>query len=404
MHFKLKSLLAALVVAGAVVPLTGHAAENSIKVGFITDLSGPYSDLDGPGGVEAVRMAVHDFGGQVLGKPIQVLSGDHQNKADIAASIARKWWDLDGVNLVIGGGNSSASLAINNISKEKKKVFISAGAGADGLTEEFCQPYGVRYTYSTSSQAIGTATALLKQGWKKWYFITADYAFGHSMEAAARSIVTSEGGTVVGAVRAPLNTSDFSSFLLQAQGSGADVLALANAGADLINTIKTANEFGMMKSMHLSGLMVFVTDIHSLGLAVTQGMYLTTGWYWNLNDKSREFSQRFYKKLNKMPTLLQAGAYSSTLTYLKAVKAVGSTDPDKVMKELKSMKIDDMFTSNGHIRGDGTMVHDIYLMQVKSPSESKGPWDYYKQISTIPGSAAFKPLKAGACSMPSAKM
>lgn len=398
MTFSLKHTIVALVLGTFFVPGQSEAQSKSIKIGFITDMSGLYSDFDGAGGLDAVRMAVHDFGGKVLDKPIEVIYADHQNKSDIAASRARQWWDEGQVDLIIGGSNSSASLAISNISKTKKKVFISAGAGADSLTEEACQPYMVRYTYSTSAQAIGTAAAIVRDGGKKWYFLTADYAFGHSLENASSNVVKANGGEVLGAVRHPLNTSDFSSYLFQAQSSGADVVGLANGGGDLINAIKTAREFDITKTMRLAGLMVFITDIHSLGLKTTAGMYLTDGWYWDKNDASREFSKRFYEKHKKMPTTFQAGDYSATLTYLKAVKAAGTTDSDAVMKELKSMKIDDMF-AKGYIRADGAMVHDMYLMQVKTETESKKPWDYYKTIATIKGDEAYAPTKPNACAL-----
>ncbi|HWK69424.1 ABC transporter substrate-binding protein [Pollutimonas sp. M17] len=393
---KFKNAALALALGALFIPVQSQAQSDSVKIAFITDMSGLYSDFDGPGGLDAVRMAVSDFGGKVLGKPVEVLFADHQNKADIAANRARQWWDQDNVDLVIGGSNSSASLAISNISKEKQKVFISAGAGADSLTEEACQPYMVRYTYSTSAHAIGTATAMVRDGGKKWYFVTADYAFGHSLEKASANVVKAQGGEVLGAVRHPLSTADFSSFLMQAQASGADVVGLANGGGDLINSIKTAKEFGIAKTMRLAGLMVFITDVHSLGLETTAGMYLTDGWYWDKDDASREFSKRFYEKHQKMPTTFQAGDYSATLTYLKAVKAAGTTEADAVMKELKSMKIDDMF-AKGYVRADGTMVHDMYLMQVKTPAESKAPWDYYKTVATIPGDEAYVPTKTGVC-------
>lgn len=398
MGIKLKNAALALALGALFIPVQSQAQSDSVKIAFITDMSGLYSDFDGPGGLDSVRMAVSDFGGKVLGKPIEVLFADHQNKADIAANRARQWWDQDNVDLVIGGSNSSASLAISNISKEKQKVFISAGAGADSLTEEACQPYMVRYTYSTSAHAIGTATAMVRDGGKKWYFVTADYAFGHSLEKASANVVKAQGGEVLGAVRHPLSTADFSSFLMQAQASGADVVGLANGGGDLINSIKTAKEFGIAKTTRLAGLMVFITDIHSLGLETTAGMYLTDGWYWDKNDASREFSKRFYEKNQKMPTTFQAGDYSATLTYLRAVQAAGTTEADAVMKQLKTLKIDDMF-AKGYVRADGTMVHDMYLMQVKTPAESKKPWDYYKTVATIPGDEAFVPTKTGVCSL-----
>ncbi|WP_326537006.1 ABC transporter substrate-binding protein [Pseudorhodoferax sp.] len=393
---KIKSGHLAFVAACLCPNAFAQAGTEPLRIGFVTDMSGPYSDLDGAGGLSAIRMAVEDFGGKVLGRPIEVLSSDHQNKADIAANKARQWWDQDRVELVIGGSNSSASLAISTLSKEKKKVFISAGAGADSLTEEACQPYMVRYTYSTSAQARGTANALTSQGEKSWYFVTADYAFGHSLEAASINVVKNAGGSVKGNVRHPLNASDFSSYLLQAQASGAQVIGLANGGTDLITSIKTAKEFGIGNKARLAGLMVFITDIHALGLDTTAGMYLTDGWYWDLNAQSRAFANRYFERNKKMPTTFQAGDYSATMTYLKAVQAAQSTDADKVMAALKSLKIDDMF-AKGYIRADGAMVHDMYLMQVKKRSESQRPWDYYRTVATIPGEVAYAPTKPGAC-------
>jgi branched-chain amino acid transport system substrate-binding protein len=389
-------LSAAALAVAALLANGAQAAPDKVKIAFITDMSGLYSDFDGPGGLDAVRMAVADFGGEVLGRKIEIISADHQNKADIAASKARQWWDSDNVDLIIGGSNSAVSLAISNLSKDKKKVFISAGAGADSLTEEACQPYMVRYTYSTSAQARGTAAALVGQGYKDWYFLTSDYAFGHSMEQAAMAVVKQTGGTVVGAVRHPLSTSDFSSYVMKAQSSGAKVMGLANGGGDTINAIKTAKEFGIDKKMNVAVLMAFITDIHSLGLGTTGGMYLTEGWYWDMSEGSRAFAQRFYDKNKKMPTTFQAGDYSATTTYLKAVQKAGTTEPDQVMAALKSLPIDDMF-AKGYIRADGAMVHDMYLMQVKKPAESTKPWDYYKVVSTIPGDKAYAPSKEGAC-------
>ncbi|MNX18570.1 Receptor family ligand binding region [compost metagenome] len=389
-------------VALAVVGMCGaggaSAQSDKVKIAFVTDMSGPYSDFDGVGGLDAIRMAVADFGGKVLGKPIEILSSDHQNKADIASNRARQWWDQDKVDLVIGGSNSSASLAISTIAAEKKKVFISAGAGADSLTEEACTPYTVRYTYSTSAQARGTAAAMVQQGGKSWFMLTADYAFGYSLEKASMDVVQASGGSVTGTTRHPLNTSDFSSYLMKAQASKAQVLGLANGGGDLINSIKTAKEFGVSDKMRLAGLMVFITDIHSLGLDTTAGMYLTDGWYWDLNDRSREFSKRFYERNKKMPTTFQAGDYSAVMTYLKAVERAGTTDSDAVMNALKSTPIDDMFTK-GYIRADGAMVHDMYLMQVKSAAASKGEWDYYQKVATIPGEEAYAPTKPGICKL-----
>ena len=397
---KTKKILLAGLIAASVVGSAALAqgSSNKVKIAFITDMSGLYSDFDGSGGLDSVRMAVADFGGKVLGRDIEVLFSDHQNKADNAANKARQWWDQDDVDLVIGGSNSAVSLAISNISKDKKKVFISAGAGADTLTEEACQPYMVRYTYSTGAQAKGTAAAMVQQGGKSWYFLTADYAFGHSLEKASIQVVKENGGEVKGTVRHPLNTADFSSFLLQAQSSGAQVIGLANGGGDLINSIKTAKEFGMTSKMRVAGLMVFITDVHSLGLPTTAGMYLTDGWYWDLNDKTRAFAKRFYAKNNKMPTTFQAGDYSAVMTYLTAVQQAGTTESDAVMKQIKSMQIDDIF-GKGYVRADGAYVHDVYLMQVKTPEESKAPWDYYKVVTQIPGDKAFEPINAGGCDL-----
>lgn len=370
-------------------------AADTVKLAFITDMSGPFSGIDGPGGTDAIRMAVKDFGGKVLGKSIEVLSADHQNKPDVGANQARKWWDQDHVDLVICGGNSAVNLAITNISKEKKKVFISAGGGADSLTGQSCQPYFVRYTYSTAALATGTGSAVVKRGGKKWYFITADYAFGYSMQKAATDIIKANGGEIVGSLRAPIGTTDFSAFILKAQNSGADVLGLAVAGDDFINAVKTADEFGVTKKMNLVAFVVFLTDIHGLGLKAANGMYLTTSWYWDLNDETRSFANRFYASHNKMPTSFQAAEYSSATTYLKAIQSANTTDSDAVMKQLKSMKINDMYTKGGYIRADGTMVHNMYLMQVKSPSESKRTWDYFKEISVVPGDVAFAPTEIG---------
>jgi len=397
---KRHALVLALVAAFGGASFNAQAADDSVKVGFITDMSGLYADSDGPGGLEAVRMAVADFGGKVLGKPIDVLYADHQNKADVAASKAREWADRDGLGLLLGGTNSATALAMNQVSAQKKIVYINVGAGSEALTNAQCQPYGVHYAYDTIALSRGTASAMVKASAdnRSWFFLTADYAFGHSLEEQAASVVKSNGGKVVGEVRHPLSASDFSSYLLQAQSSGAQVLGLANAGGDTINAIKASKEFGITPKMKIAGLLVFLTDIHSLGLPTTQGMYLTSSWYWDSNDATRKFAQRYYDKIHKMPTELQAADYSAVSTYLKAVQAAGTTDSDKVMAKLKSMKIDDMY-AKGYVRGDGLMVHDMYLMQVKTPAESKKPWDYYKVVATIPGDKAFNSVAESTCSL-----
>ena len=370
-------------------PANAQVSGDIIKIGMLTDLSGVYSDVDGNGGAEAVKMAIADLGGQINGKKIEFVVADHQNKADIASSKAREWFDTGKVDMLIGGTNSGAALAMAKVAAEKKKVFIAIGSGSALLTNEQCSPYTIHYAYDTVALARGTGTAMVKQGGKSWYFLTADYAFGQSLEKDTSDVVKANGGTVAGSVKHPLSASDFSSFLLQAQSSKAQVLGLANAGADFINATKAANEFGITKNMKIAGLLVFINDIHTLGLNATQGLYLTDGWYWDANADTRAWSKRYFAKMKKEPSMLQAADYSAATNYLNAVKAVGGDDADKVMAYLKKTKINDMFAKNGEIRPDGRMVHDMYLMQVKKPSESKYPWDYYKLVSTIPGNQAY---------------
>jgi len=372
---------------------------DTIKIGMITDMSGLYTDIDGAGGAEAIKMAIADAGVVIAGKKVEFISADHQNKADIAASKAREWFDQQGVDMLIGGTNSGANLAMAKVAAEKKKVFISIGAGSARLTNEECTPYTVHYAYDTIALARGTGGAIVKQGGKNWYFMTADYAFGQSLEKDTSDVVKAGGGKVLGAVKHPLSASDFSSFLLQAQSSGAQILGLANAGGDAINSIKAANEFGITKKMKLAGLLIFINDVHSLGLNMTQGMYLTDGWYWDQNAETRAWSKRYFEKMKKEPSMLQAADYSAASNYLKAVKAVGTDDSDKVMAYLKANKINDMFTKNGVIRPDGRMVHDMYLMEVKKPAESKYPWDYYKVVATIPGDQAYATKAETKCSL-----
>ncbi|HEY1724796.1 MAG TPA: ABC transporter substrate-binding protein [Steroidobacteraceae bacterium] len=372
------------------------ATGDTIVIGDIDDLSGNYADVMGAGGVEAVRMAIADFGGTVLGKKIEVLVADHQNKPDVGASKFREWADQNGLNMLLGGSNTGVNIAMAKVAAQKKVPLFVIGAGGSSLTNEDCTAYSIHYVYDTTSLANGTATAIVQAGGKSWFYLTADYAFGTQLQAAASKVVEENGGKNIGAVRVPLAASDFSSFLLQAQGSGAQVLGLANAGGDFSNSLKAANEFGITKTMKPAALLAFITNIHSLGLETAQGLYLTTGWYWDLNDDTRAFAKRLFEKIKAEPTMDQSGAYSATLTYLKAVKAVGSTDPDKVMAELKKTKINDMFAKGGYIRADGVMVHTMYVMQVKTPKESKYPWDYYKIVRTMSGEQAFGPI-TGAC-------
>jgi branched-chain amino acid transport system substrate-binding protein len=398
--FKATILAASIMAAlGSAAPASAQISGDVIRIGFITDLSGVYGDIDGLGGAEAIRMAIADFGGKINGKKIELVVADHQNKADIAASKAREWFDQQGLDMLVGGTNSGTGLAMAKVAAEKKKPFLSVGAATARMTNEDCTAYTVHYAYDTIALARGTGGALVNQGGKEWYFLTADYAFGASLERDTSEVVKAKGGKVLGAVKHPLAASDFSSFLLQAVASKAQILGLANAGGDTVNSIKSANEFGVTKSMKLAGLLIFINDIHSLGLNLTQGMYLTDGFYWDLNDETRAWSRRYFSKMKKMPSLLQAADYSSTMHYLKAVKAAGTDDADKVMAQMKATKINDFFAKNGVIREDGRMVHDMYLMQVKSPSDSKYPWDYYKVVQTIPGDQAFATKAESKCTL-----
>ena len=383
----------------SVAATAAHAASNKVVIGDIDDMSGVYADIIGPGGVEAAKMAIADFGGSVLGNKIELLVTDHQNKPDLGAEKFREWADRDGLTMVLGGSNTGVSIAMTTIAREKKTPFFAIGAAGASLTGKDCTPYTVHYAYDTTALGNGTATTILKQGGKSWFFVTADYAFGTQLQDAAASVVTAGGGKVVGSVRVPLSTSDFSSFVLQAQSSGAQVLGLANAGNDFTNSLKTANQFGVTRKMKPAALLAFVTDIHGLGLESAQGLYLTTAWYWDLNDKTRAFAKRFFEKTSREPTMTQAAYYSATLTYLNAVKAAKTTDSSQVMTELHKAKIDDMFTANGHIRADGLMEHEMYVMQVKTPSESKHPWDYYRLVETMPGDQAFGQLADSTCPM-----
>ncbi len=365
------------------------AAGDQVVIGDIDDLSGVYADVNGPGGIEAVNMAIADFGGTVLGKKIVLLSVDHQNKPDIGASKFREWADQNGLNMLLGGSNTGVSIAMSKVAAAKKVPFIAIGAGGASLTGADCTAYTVHYAYDTTALANGTASVIVKNGGKSWFFLTADYAFGTQLQDSATKVALANGGKVLGAVRVPLGTTDFSSFLLQAQSSGAQVLGLANAGTDFSNSLKGATEFGITKTMKPAALLAFISDIHSLTLQTAQGLYLTTGWYWDLNEETRAFGKRYFEKMKTEPTMDQAGYYSATLQYLKAVKAVGTTDSDKVMAELKKTKINDMFAKNGYVRADGLMIHTMYVMQVKTPAESKYPWDYYKVIKVMPGEEAF---------------
>src|SRR5471030_818215 len=382
-------------------PAAAQLSDDTVKIGVATDMSSLYADINGPGAVAATQMAIDDFGGTVLGKKVEFVFGDIQNKADVAATLAGRWYADEKVDMILGAGASSSSIAIENVAGEKKKLFLAPDPGSSDITGKFCNPYTVHWVYDTGALANVTGSAIVKDGGKDWFFIVADYAFGYALQRDASDVVTKAGGKIVGEVKHPINTSDFSSFLLQAQASKAQVIALANDGGDTVNTIKQASEFNIVKGgQKLAALLAFVSDVHSLVLERAQGLRLTEAFYWDLNDKTRAFSKRFGEKYKgKMPTMSQAGYYSATLAYLNAIKAVGTDDPEKVMAYLKSEKWDDPLFGKSYIRADGRKMHDMYLFEVKTPAESKGPWDYYKLIATVPAEQAFRPMDPVACKM-----
>lgn len=390
---------------------TSHAAsatnikDGVVKIGVLTDMSSIFSDIGGKGSVVAAQMAVDDFGGKVLGAPVQVLSADHQNKTDVAATIARDWFDNQHVDMVEDLLPSSVALAVSGVAKEKHRIAIASGAGTTKLSNEACSPYTVQYSYDTYALATNLVKSMTRAGDNSWFFVTVDYALGASLDKDAQDALKSAGGKVAGDVKHPMNTSDLSSYLLQAQASHAKVIGLANAGADTVNSIKTAREFGVIGpgKQKVAALQMFISDVHSLGLQAAQGMQLTTPFYWDRNAASRAWSQRFYAKTERMPTFIQAGVYSSTLHYLQAVQAAGTDAADAVMAQMKKMPIHDLFADNGQIRADGLMVHDMYVVEVKSPQESKRPWDYYKIRQTVPASEAFAPLSASRCPLVAGK-
>lgn len=387
-----------LALSTLVACLGAAQAQDVVKVGYIGDLSGVYGDFEGKGGAVAMQMAIDDFGGKVLGKRVELLVADHQNKADIAGSKAREWMDTQNIAMLFGGANSATALAMAGVAEEKKRVYFNNGAGNPALTNDKCSPYTVHYAYDTRAYTRSTSRAIVEDGGKTWYFLTVDYAAGYAFEADAEPMIKDTGGSVLGAVRHPINASDFSSFLLKAQGSKAQVLGLANAGGDTVNAIKAAREFGLTKSMKLAALLFFITDVHSLGLRNTEGLLLTTSWDWNLTPESRAFGKRFFEKMKRMPTDVQAADYSAMTTYLKAVQAVNTTDSDKVMAQLKKTRVDDMY-AKGYIRADGRFVQDnLYLMRVKSPGESKEPWDYFKLVAKVPGEKVYTTKAESKCS------
>lgn len=392
---------AALAAAAWIAPASAQLSDDTVKIGVATDLSSLYADINGPGAVNAVQMAIEDFGGSVLGKKIEMVSADIQNKADVAATTARRWFDTEKVDVILGTGASSSSIATAGVAAEKKKIYLATDPASSDLTGKLCNPYLVHWVYDTSALANGTGSAVVKAGGKTWFFLTADYAFGYALERDVTAVVKAAGGTVLGGVKHPINTQDFSSFLLQAQSSKAQIIGLANAGGDTIGSIKQAAEFGIVKGgQKLAGLLVFVSDIHSLGLERAQGLSLTEAFYWDLDDKTRAFAKKYgARNNNKMPTSIQAGFYSATLAYLNAVKTAGTDNSEKVMETLKAAKWDDPIFGPSYIRADGRKMHSMYLFEVKKPSESKGPYDYYKLVAKIPGEEAFRPMEQGECPM-----
>ena len=384
-------LASAAAVLGLAAPAAAEISGDAVRLGVLNDMSSLYADISGAGSVEAARMAIADFGGAVNGKKIELISADHQNKPDVGSAIANQWFDNDGVDAIVDVPTSSVALAVQQIARTKGKVFLISGAASSDLTGKACSPTSVHWTYDTVALANGTGSAVVKAGGDTWFFLTADYAFGHALERDTAKVVEANGGKVLGKVRAPLNNADFSSFLLQAQASKAKIIGLANAGGDTINSIKQAGEFGIVEGgQKLAGLLVFITDIHSLGLQAAHGLQLTEAFYWDQNDQTRAWSKRFFDKMKREPSMVQAGVYGAVTHYLNAIKATGSDDGSTVVKQMKVTPVNDFMTKNGRIREDGTLVRDMYLFEVKAPSESKGAWDYYKQIAVIPGEEAFK--------------
>ncbi len=399
MTFKRKLLFTAAILALSAGAAQAQISGNEVKIGVLNDQSGTYADIAGPGSTLAAKMAVEDSKAILKGLKVEVIAADHQNKPDVGSAIARKWYDSEGVDVIVDVPTSSVALAVNQITKEKGKAFLVSGAATSDLTGKACSPNTIHWTYDTWELANGTGSAIVKTGGKTWFFLTADYAFGHALERDTEAVVLKNGGKVLGKVRHPFPSSDFSSFLLQAQASKAQIIGLANAGADTTNAIKQAAEFGIVKGgQNLAGLLVFLTDVHALGLNTAQGLIFTTSWYWDMNDASRAWAKRFAAANGgKYPTMVQAGVYSSVLHYLKAVKAINSDDGTKVIAEMKKLPTDDPLFGKGMIRADGRKIHPGYLVEVKKPSESKGPYDYYKIRATIPADEAFRPMAEGGC-------
>jgi len=391
----LSVLAAAVIGAGTASALI---TDDVVRIGVLNDQSNVYADIGGPGSIVAARMAVEDAGGKVLGKPIDILVADHQSKAEVGASIARQWFDAENVDLIIGFENSSVALAVEQVAAQKNRIAIAGAIGTTAFTGKNCTPNEAAWVYDAYALTNTLARSVVGRGEKTWYFITVDYALGHSLEADATAAVIASGGKVLGSARHPLNTADFSSYLLQAQTSGAQVVALANAGGDMINAAKQANEFGLTRTgQTVVSLLAFITDIHTMGLKASQGLTFITAFYWDRDDESRAWSKRFFERHKRMPTMAQAAMYSAVRHYLRSIEAAGTDEAKAVMAKMREIPVNDFYAKNGRVREDGRMVHDMYFVQVKSPDESSGPWDYYKILSTIPGNQAFRPLDEGGC-------
>jgi branched-chain amino acid transport system substrate-binding protein len=375
----------------------GQISDNVVKIGVMNDQSGLYADLGGPGSVVAARMAAEDAGGSVLGKPIDIVAADHQNKADIGVAVARRWFESEAVDMAIGFDNSSVALAVEQLAAEHNRIAIAGAVGSTAFTGKNCTANEASWVYDSYALTTSLAKSIVAEGRDSWFFITVDYAFGHSMEADATAAVLAAGGKVLGSVRHPLNTSDFSSYLLQAQASGAKVVALANGGGDMVNTVKQANEFGLTKKQSLVSMLVFISDVHSMQLQAAQGLKFVTAFYWDRDDDTRAWSKRFFDQLGRMPTMAQASVYSAVRHYIASIKAAGTDEAKAVMAKMRELPVNDFYVKNGHVREDGRLVHDMLFVQVKTPAESKGAWDYYKILGTVPGDQAFRPLAEGGC-------
>jgi len=398
----MRGTMGRLLASGACVIAASAAAQaqvsdDVVRIGVLTDMSGIYSDLAGEGAVEAVRMAAEDFGGEVLGAPIEVIFSDHLNQADTAAAKAREWFDIEGVDMINDLSNAGAALAVAAVAREMQRHIIVNGASNIGITNDVCSPYAIHYAYDAYSLANGTGNAVVEDGGLTWFFLTVDFAFGIGLEEQVTAVVEAAGGEVMGSARHPLSASDFSSYMLQAQSSGAEIIGIASTGGDAINAINAAAEFGLTQNQSLAALLLWINDVHSIGLEAAQGLMLTNAWYWDMNDESREFAQRYFDRVGSMPNMSQAANYSSTMHYLRAIEAAGTDEPDAVSAAMREMPISDFFTPEGYIREDGRMVHDMYLWRVKTPEESEGDWDYLEAVATIPAEEAFRPLDQSTC-------